>query len=137
MRIRPAAVLTGVVLLFAFLVSVVRTSEQRNAVLGARCLHDTDESAANRTRREAALTLARAINAAEGQAAQRTRRFQPLQQLGSLPPTPDGFVLRFYTDGDGYIFSIKDDRDSCQYGVFSDQKGFLYQSSPTVPMVAS
>ena len=137
MGMRHAAVLTGVVLLSAFLISSVRISSQPNALVGARCRHDAYESAADRTRREAALTLARAINAAEGQAAQRTRRYQPLQQLGSLPPTPDGFILRHYTDGDGYIFSIKDDRDSCQFGVFSDQKGFLYISSPTVPMIAS
>jgi hypothetical protein len=102
-----------------------------------RCLHDADETPVNRIRREQALALARAINAAQGQAVERTRAYQPLNELGALPATPEGFVLRLYAGQDGYIFSIKDDRDACRYGIFSDQHGTLYQSSPTVPLIAS
>ena len=128
MRTTTAAAVTVAVLMSFLLVSSVRT--QRQVVVAARCLHDGDESPANRERREQALALAKAINDAEGQSSQRTRRFQPLQQLGSLPPTPDGFVIRLYTDGDGYIFSIKDDRDACQYGVFSGSEGVSVSVEP-------
>jgi hypothetical protein len=62
---------------------------------------------------------------------------KPLSQLGPLPETPSGFVVRLHTDGEGYIFSIKDDRDACRYGVFSDQQGTLYEASPTLPLIAS
>jgi hypothetical protein len=103
----------------------------------ARCLHDDDETPSNRARREQARALARAINAAQGQSVERTRRYQPLSQLPSLPEAPEGFVVRLYTDGDAYIVSIKDVRDACRYGIFSDEHGFLYESSPTVPLVAS
>lgn len=116
---------------------VSSTGVQGQGGLAARCLHDEDETQAHRLRREQALTLARAIHAAQGQAIQQTKRYQPLPQLANLPPTPERFLVRLYTDGEGYMFSIKDDRDTCQYGIFSDQKGFLYQSTPTVPLIAS
>ena len=81
--------------------------------------------------------LARGINAAQGQAMDQTKRYQSLQQLRALPVTPDGFRVRLYSDGEGYIFSIKDERDACRYGIFSDQHGTLYESSPIVPQIAS
>lgn len=106
-------------------------------VFATRCLHDQDETQANRMRREQAIALARAINAAQGQSAGLTRRYQPLPQLPALPATPEGFAVRLYTDGTAYMFSIKDDRDPCRYGIFSDQQAFLYESSPAPPLVAS
>ena len=106
-------------------------------VTAPRCLHDEDETQANRLRRERALTLARAINTAQGQVVQRTGRYQQLTALGSLPSAPDGFEVRLYTDGAGYLLSVKDSRDSCRYGIFSDQNGFVYQMTPTAPLVAS
>lgn len=105
--------------------------------IAASCLHDAGESQPNRLRREQALALARAINAAQGQAVQQTKRYQPLAQLSNLPDTPAGFVLRLYQDGDGYLFSLKDDRDVCRYGIFSDRHGTLLQASPTLPLIAS
>jgi hypothetical protein len=83
------------------------------------------------------LTLARAINAAQGRLAEETRQFGMLSELGKLPRTPDGFVLHLYTDRESYLFSIKDTRDSCHYAVFSDQQGVLYEQSPSVPHIAS
>ena len=107
------------------------------AALAARCLHDGGELPADRTRREQALSLARQINAAQERAFSRTRRYQPMPQLGNLPDTPAGFVVKLHTDGAGYIFSIKDDRDACRYGIFSDQQGTLYEASPALPLIAS
>src|SRR5688572_16979352 len=129
------AVIAVVPVVLGMWLSTTQVSSQF-AVL-PRCLHDDGETQANRVRREQAISLARAINAAQGQAVERTGRYQPLPQLGNLPAAPDGFVLRLYADEDGYIFSIKDSRDACRYGIFSDQHGTLYQLSPTVPLVAS
>jgi hypothetical protein len=112
-------------------------ARQRPPALFAMCLHDEHAIQGNRARREGALDLARAINAAQGRAAEATRRYQPLSALPDLPPAPAGFEVRLYTDGDGYIFSIKDGRDPCHYGIFSDQHGRIYESSPQVPQIAS
>ena len=112
-------------------------SSQLGRLPAARCLHDEDETQPNRVRREQALALARAINAAQGRALDQTRQYQLLPQLTNLPTLPDGFAVRLHANGDGYIFSIKDTRDPCRYGIFSDHQGTVYESSPTVPLIAS
>lgn len=101
------------------------------------CRHDNAGLQQDRARRDQALALARAIHSAEAILAEKTRRYQPLDQLTNLPPVPEGFALRLYTDGDGYILSLKDERDPCHYGIFSDQGGRLYEASPQVPQIAS
>ncbi|HKE84854.1 MAG TPA: hypothetical protein VKB50_13930 [Vicinamibacterales bacterium] len=103
----------------------------------ARCLHDAGETAVERTRREQALAVARAINMAEGVGRQQTGRYQPLASLANVPAVPDGFVVRFYSDENGYVFSLKDSRDLCRYGIFSDQSGTVYSLTPTVALMAS
>ena len=104
----------------------------------ARCLHGRDESTADRSRRDAAVALLKAINAAQSQALQRSRGFRPLAELPNLPATPDGFRLRFYVSDAGYVASLKDQRDSCYFGVFTDEAGWVYDSSPlSAPFVAS
>ena len=102
-----------------------------------RCLHDAGETGVERTRRERALAVARAINAAEGVGLQQTGRYQALASLSNVPAIPDGFVVRFYADANGYVFSLKDSHDLCRYGIFSDQSGTLYSLTPTVPLMAS
>ena len=105
---------------------------------GARCLHQADERPADRVRHDAAVALLKAINAAEAQALQRSRSFRPLVELANLPPAPDGFRLRFYVSDAGYVASLKDQRDPCYFGVFSDEGGWIYASSPlSVPFVAT
>jgi hypothetical protein len=105
--------------------------------LAGACRHDSSATDGDRMRRDQALALARAINQAEGLAAQRTREYQPLASLPNLPPAPVGFRVRLYVDDSGYMFSIKDDRDPCHYGIFSDENGRLYEMSPQVPQNAS
>jgi hypothetical protein len=100
-----------------------------------RCLHGPDERPDQRARREQALTLAQQINRAENGAPTvaprygQPRTFRPLDQLGTLPPTPAGFSLQFTTDGTTYAFSIKDTRDPCRYAVFSDQTLTIYEAT--------
>jgi hypothetical protein len=120
----------------ALLVSMAGSSSGQIVPRAVACLHDGSENAANRTLREQALLVARAINTAEGQAVQRSGRFQTLATLSDIPAVPDGFTLRLYADADGYVFSLKDTRDLCRFGIFSDQSGTVYPSTPTVPQMA-
>jgi hypothetical protein len=101
------------------------------------CLHDTFERQPDRVRRDQALGVAKAINAAQGALAQQTRRFHALADLRNLPDVPGGFELRFYSDAAGYVFSLKDARDPCHFAIFSDQSGLLYEKAArTAPLAA-
>jgi hypothetical protein len=102
-----------------------------------RCLHDESSSPADRARREQARPLVRAVNSAQGRAVQATRGYVALGQLSNLPEVPVGFELRVYTDSQGYVVSLKDSRDPCHFGIFSDQDGRLYEMTPQVPLIAS
>jgi hypothetical protein len=131
------------VLLIAVAVAVLATvsiSTRAQIVSTAvRCLHQGGpEREADRVRREQAIVLVKAIMAAEGQALQQTRSYKPLAELSGLPATPDAFRLRFYVNDDGFVASLKDERDPCYFGIFADQSGFVYMNSPVaVPFVAS
>jgi hypothetical protein len=101
------------------------------------CLHDGAEQPPDRARREQAIALAKAINERQGTAAERTRLYVALTQLRNLPPTPKGFSVQLYTDGTGYVVSLKDKLDPCRYAIFSDEAGLLYQSSAlAAPLIA-
>lgn len=132
---------TAVLVVFAGAATLLLSSAVGNGQIrsprGLVCRHDGGEEQQDRSRREQAVALARAINVAQGRLAGLTRRYQPLAQGTNLPPVPEGFSLRLYTDGEGYVFSLKDDRDPCHYGVFSDQSGHLYEASPQVPQIAT
>lgn len=104
----------------------------------AECRHGTSEPQLDRQRREAALAVAKAINARQGELAERTRRYHPLIALGKLPPVPAGFELRLYSDAQGYMFALKDTFDSCRFAIFSDESGLLYEKSARpAPVVAT
>jgi len=106
--------------------------------LSVSCLHGRPERAADRSRREQAVAVLKALNNAEGQALQQGRRFRALSELPNLPPNPDGFQLRFYLSDAGYLASLKDERDPCYFGLFSDEAGFIYSDAPfEVPLVAA
>jgi hypothetical protein len=101
------------------------------------CRHDDSALQTDRARREQAVTLARAINAAQGTLSQQTRRYHALMDLPNLPEVPDGFELSFYSDNAGYIFSLKDTSDPCRHAIFSDEAGLLYeQSGRSEPVLA-
>jgi hypothetical protein len=111
--------------------AVLQTGSAQPAVRAQprSCLHGTIEAPADKVRREAALTLARAITDAEtrGKAG---GRYQPLAVLNTLPAVPGGFRLQLTTDGSTYLFSLKDGLDVCGYAIFSDQHGFVYEGAP-------
>ena len=101
------------------------------------CLHDQGETAQQRGRREGALGYLKAINTAQGELVQRSKRYGAIQQLGTLPGVPEGFVVRLYADQDGYLVSVKDDRDPCRFALFSDNGGHVYESKLPAPQIAS
>jgi len=86
----------------------------------------TDEQLA---RRKTAINTARRINTAEAQAFPATQKYMPLPLLKTVT-VPDGFDVQVSTDGETYVFSIKDTTDQCQVAVFSDQKGVIYTGTP-------
>jgi hypothetical protein len=95
------------------------------------CLHGSDETPAQRARRDAAIQLATRINLAEMVTSgprSPVNRYRPLHELANIPPTPLGFELQFHTDGNTYSFSVKDRTDPCRYVVFSDQDKNLYEA---------
>jgi len=137
MRKYAGVALVAIVVGFLSLLWVADGQGQIDLPIVGACRHDDTAPQANRVGREQALALARAINRAEGLAAERTRQYQPLSTLQNLPQAPAGFRVRFHADASGYVFSIKDARDPCHYGIFSDEEGRLYESSPQVPQNAS
>ena len=101
------------------------------------CLHDAAETPEHRGRREQAVRLAKAIVERQGEAAERTRIYAPLSRLRNLPPTPRAFDVRLYTDGAGFVLSLKDSLDPCKFGIFSDESGFVYEKAPlSAPLIA-
>jgi hypothetical protein len=103
----------------------------------AQCRHDVHSTQADRGRRNEAVTLAKAIHAAQADMVRRTQRYHPLASLRDLPAVPSGFTVHLYADGDGYIFAIKDTRDPCRFAVFSDTAGLLYEKNGySAPVIA-
>lgn len=101
------------------------------------CLHGQAARQEDRARRTQALTVAKAINAAQADQVKRTRQYQPLESLRDLPAVPSGFQLTLYADRSGYLFAIKDTRDPCWFAVFSDAGGLLYEKSALdAPIIA-
>jgi hypothetical protein len=81
--------------------------------------------------------FAKAIHLAQASSVRITGRYQRLEDLVNLPERPRDFDVRLYADARGYMFSLKDTRDPCRYGIFSDQSGFLYEKSPQNPLIAN
>jgi hypothetical protein len=99
------------------------------------CLHQQNETAEDRIRREQAFQFARRLNAAQHMMlpSPQGQRYRHPDALRNLPPVPPGFQLQFHTDGRTYTFSLKDTRDACRFAVFSDQDGFVYAATPQQP----
>jgi hypothetical protein len=93
-----------------------------------QCLHGSSERAGERARREQALKMARQINLAEMNA---RFGFRPLEELANVSPAPPGFKISLMTDTRSYSFSLKDLRDPCHYGIFSDHDRWIYEATPT------
>ncbi len=120
---------------FALVAAVVVLAGTGTAFAQQNCLHNASETPANKARREQAIRVARAINTAEnmGLAPRRPgQRYRRFDELTMVPPIPAGFAVQFHTDGETYSFSLKDTRDPCNYAIFSDQEGYVYEAVPRV-----
>ena len=126
------------IMLGAVVVGVALTTSASSPVAAqrsVRCLHDMSEQPQQRQRRMDAVALAEAIYRAERKGIvprprPRPDAYKPLDQLGELPATPEGFRLQFHTDGMSYALVLKDLLDGCQFAIFSDQDGYIYEGSP-------
>ena len=137
-RLSLALVVSSTVMVSTSSTSIESQSARPRVATVLECRHDSHEQEADRLRRQQALALAKAINEAEGTTAERIRGYRPLTALRNLPATPHGFELRLYTDGTGYVISLKDALDPCRFGIFSDESGFLYEHTPQrAPIVAT
>jgi hypothetical protein len=95
------------------------------------CLHGPNESAAERERREYAVHVATEINKLQAArvGSQPGWTYARPSQL-KLPEMPDDFGLTFFLDGRRYMFTLKDDKDPCNFGIFSDHDGLIYATMP-------
>jgi len=92
------------------------TAQTRN------CLHGSNESPAEKVRRDGAVRYARAVNDAETDA-KRNGKYVPTSALTKLPEVPSGFRVQLTTDSTTYMLSMKDTLDLCGFALFSDQQG--------------
>jgi hypothetical protein len=95
------------------------------------CLHGPNESAAERERREYAIWVASEINRLQAGwiAANPAAAYARPSQL-KLPKKPSDFGLTFFVDGRRHMFTLKDDKDPCNFGIFSDHDGLIYAAMP-------
>ncbi len=96
-----------------------------------QCLHGPNEDAAQKARRQAGLTLVRAINTAEAnEGAVKAKKYLPLAELTVDLTKAQGFAVQFTTDGRAYSFILKDTTDPCGFAYSSDQNGVIFQGYP-------
>ena len=95
------------------------------------CLHGSNESPAERERREYALRVAGEIYRLQAAwiAAAPGRGYARPSQL-KLPTMPNDFGLTFWVDGRRYLFTLKDDKDPCLFAIFSEHDGLIYAAMP-------
>lgn len=95
-----------------------------------QCLHGPDESASERSRREAAVDFVARLNAAQKAALEERGTYVALTD--AVPPgdVPLGFVPRVTFDRWSYAVSLKDLFDPCGFALFSDQDGRVYEARP-------
>lgn len=112
--------------------SMTQQAPSSTVQLETQCLHGPDETPADRQRREQAVRVAHAINAAEAAAIRTSANgvYKRGSQL-SLPEVPDNFSLVLHLNGrTTYAFSLKGFADPCYFAIFSDQDGRVYATLP-------
>lgn len=97
-----------------------------------QCLHGSNEEAAQKARRQAALRLVRAINTAEAnQGRIEAKKYLPLERLVLDGRQVEGFEVQFTTDGStGYSLLLRDKSDPCGFTLSTNQFGVIFQGYP-------
>jgi hypothetical protein len=101
-----------------------------NAQQARVCLHGTDETPAERARRNQAINYTRSIHNAEARFFPPSNRYGQIDELADVRAMPAGFVLQHAANAKGYIFSVKDTTDQCRFTIYSDQDGIIYFAEP-------
>jgi hypothetical protein len=113
-----AAVVTGLLL-------------SASSVNAQDCLHQTNESVNQRTRREAAVRYLATVNEAQAASQKKQGAYLPLDEASGIASVPVGFLPRLFFDRWGYLVSLKDFFDPCGFTLFSDDRGVIYESHPS------
>jgi hypothetical protein len=114
-----------------------------------QCLHGPEETPEQKTRRQQALTAARAVNTIQANHPSPSgQRFWRHEQLAvslyalreaewikpiNLTPGQDvmpGWALTLDATNDGYWFIVKDKMDPCGFAYISNTTGLIYTAEP-------
>ena len=94
------------------------------------CLHGPDEDAVQKARRQAGLTMVRAINSTEATVRAMKGQFLPLAELRLDLTKAKGFEPQFITDGKSYSLILRDTTDPCHFVFSTNQVGVIFQGYP-------
>jgi hypothetical protein len=115
---------------FLGIVAVVLLSYAAPA-FSQQCLHGPNEDATEKARRQAGLTLVRAINTAEANEGMwKAKKYLPLADLTINPTKVEGFAIQFTTDGKSYSLILKDTTDPCHFVYSTNQDGVIFRGYP-------
>ena len=106
------------------------------------CLHGSNEDAAQKARRVAALGFVRTINTAEANEGMwKAKKYLPLADLTIDHSKTEGFEIQFTTDGKSYSLILKDTTDPCRFVYSTNQDGVIFRGYPidfdVLPVVES
>lgn len=101
------------------------------AIEQPKCLHGQEETPDQASRRREALNFARYVNSEESLSFRSSHQYIAITQMAPSRSVPRGFELKFAADGSGYVFSIVDQEDACQFGYFSNDSGRIYKGDAT------
>jgi hypothetical protein len=87
-----------------------------------------DQRLGSAARHREAIARARSVNARQAQHRATASRYATAGELGLKDD--NGFEVSLRTEADGYMLFIRDATDPCSSGVFSDQRGVIYDSTP-------
>ena len=95
------------------------------------CLHGQNEDATQKARRQAGLTLVRAINTAEAnEGLRKAKKYLPPTELTIDLTKAEGFDLQFTTNGRSYSLILKDMTDPCHLVYSTNQDGVIFRGYP-------
>ena len=113
------------------LVALLPRATIDRAAAQAQCLHGPQEDAAQKTRRNSALRLVRAINTAEANEAwPKWNSYAPPANLSVDLNAAPGFESDFTTDGKSYALILHDKMDACGFVFATNQHGVIFQGYP-------
>jgi hypothetical protein len=124
-------VVIGTVVAVALVIAVGKVMTSPVGAQQARaCLHGTDETPEEKTRRNEAVGYTRSLHNAQAGFISVNSRYGQIAELQGVRPIPAGFAVQHAAEAKGYIFSVKDTTDQCRFTIFSDQLGIIYFAEP-------